>query len=486
MYINREKPHIIFVTETKLCPNDLTSDCFRLSNYTSYRKDREVINGGGGVIILVHNSLHSENSQITHHDTETITCKIKFGSRSLLAACVYRPPNSPEEYNNRINKVFKDASDSVDQILICGDFNYPRIDWINHLIHSDETSAEQKFYDECQNSFFHQHVTDFTRQRGVNEPSVLDLIFSKNELEIEEIKYDPPICKSDHAVLVFDFTLERVTEVEECVFPKKSFFKGNYIEMNLALQPICWSSLVPMNVQDKWDYILLNYTANSNKFIPEGFSSGGGIPNQKWMTRDAGLARRNKFEKWMAHRKKRTPGSYATYVRARNDSVRALRLAKQSYELKIAEDIKRGDSRVFYSYMRGRTSIKEEVSKVTKTDGTLSVSIKQTADIINRTFQSVFVREGNEPLPQITYHFDGLPLEDVVFTVHVVHKILSTIKESSAPGPDGIHPKVLKECADNLSLPFYLLFRDSLDTGIVPDAWKTAYVTPIYKKGKKK
>ncbi|CAL4195347.1 unnamed protein product, partial [Meganyctiphanes norvegica] len=36
------------------------------------------------------------------------------------------------------------------------------------------------------------------------------------------------------------------------------------------------------------------------------------------------------------------------------------------YELKIAEDIKRGDSRVFYSYMRGRTSIKEEVSKVPK------------------------------------------------------------------------------------------------------------------------
>ena len=122
--------------------------------------------------------------------------------------------------------------------------------------------------------------------------------------------------------------------------------------MNQALQPICWLSLVPINVQDKWDFILSNYTTNSNKFIPEGLSSGGGIPNQKWMTRDAGLARRKKVEKWVVHRKKRTPDSYATYVRARNDSVRAIRLAKQSYEQKIAEDIKRGDSRVLFVYAR--------------------------------------------------------------------------------------------------------------------------------------
>ncbi|CAL4249629.1 unnamed protein product [Meganyctiphanes norvegica] len=102
---------------------------------------------------------------------------------------------------------------------------------------------------------------------------------------------------------------------------------------------------------------------------------------------------------------------------------------------------------------------------------------------MNRTFQSVFVREGNEPVPQINFLFDGIPLCNFEFDVPEVHKILSNLKESSAPGPDDIHPKVLKECADNLALPLYLLFRDSLDTSIIPDLWKTAYVTPIYKKG---
>ena len=79
------------------------------------------------------------------------------------------------------------------------------------------------------------------------------------------------------------------------------------------------------------------------------------------------------------------------------------------------------------------------VSKVIKADGTLSVSIKETADIINHTFQSVFVREGNEPLPQITFHFDGLSLEDV-FTVHEVHKLLSNSQGELGSGPRWYSP----------------------------------------------
>ncbi|CAL4141793.1 unnamed protein product, partial [Meganyctiphanes norvegica] len=253
--------------------------------------------------------------------------------------------------------------------------------------------------------------------------------------------------------------------------------------MNQALQVTSWLNMNNMNVQDKWNFIFQIYNTNTTSFIPEGLSFGGGIPDQKWMTRDAGQARKKKMEKWVVHRKKRTQESFATYVRARNDSVRAIRLAKQNFEVKIAEDIRRGDSRVFYSYLRSKTSIKEEVSKVTKANGTLSINTKETVDTMNRTFQSVFVREGNEPVPQINFLFDGIPLCNFEFDVPEVHKILSNLKESSAPGPDDIHPKVLKECADNLALPLYLLFRDSLDTSIIPDLWKTAYVTPIYKKG---
>ena len=39
--------------------------------------------------------------------------------------------------------------------------------------------------------------------------------------------------------------------------------------------------------------------------------------------------------------------------------------------------------------------------------------------------------------------------------------------------------------AKELSLPLYLIFRKTLDSGSLPADWKTARVTPIFKKGSK-
>ncbi|GAB0209549.1 mitochondrial enolase superfamily member 1 [Grus japonensis] len=52
-------------------------------------------------------------------------------------------------------------------------------------------------------------------------------------------------------------------------------------------------------------------------------------------------------------------------------------------------------------------------------------------------------------------------------------------------GPDGIHPKVLRELAEELAKPLSIIYQQSWLTGEVPDDWRLANVTPIYKKGQK-
>lgn len=52
-------------------------------------------------------------------------------------------------------------------------------------------------------------------------------------------------------------------------------------------------------------------------------------------------------------------------------------------------------------------------------------------------------------------------------------------------GPDGIHPRVLKELVEVIAKLLFTIYQQSWPTREVPDAWILADVKPIYKKSQK-
>ncbi|KAK4806195.1 hypothetical protein QYF61_001118 [Mycteria americana] len=65
----------------------------------------------------------------------------------------------------------------------------------------------------------------------------------------------------------------------------------------------------------------------------------------------------------------------------------------------------------------------------------------------------------------------------------IVRDQLYQLNVHKSMGPDGIHPRVLKELADVMAGPLLIIYQRSWESGEVPADWKLATVIPIYKKG---
>ena len=58
---------------------------------------------------------------------------------------------------------------------------------------------------------------------------------------------------------------------------------------------------------------------------------------------------------------------------------------------------------------------------------------------------------------------------------------LMMLKRSKAPGPDGLSTNLIKDAAKSIAKPLVIIFNASLAKGLVPNVWKLAKITPIFK-----
>ena len=60
--------------------------------------------------------------------------------------------------------------------------------------------------------------------------------------------------------------------------------------------------------------------------------------------------------------------------------------------------------------------------------------------------------------------------------------IITGLNAKKAHGPDMISIKMVKLCGEHLYVPLKIIFENIIETGIFPDQWKEANVTPLHKK----
>ena len=78
--------------------------------------------------------------------------------------------------------------------------------------------------------------------------------------------------------------------------------------------------------------------------------------------------------------------------------------------------------------------------------------------MLNNFYISVFTVEDCSEIPSLLSEWSGETLEYFIFTKEQVEYKLKSLRPASSPGPDNIHPKILRDLAPAICQPLAMLF----------------------------
>ena len=449
-----ENADIIWVTETWL-RDDVENSEILPWGYTIYRKDRK--SRAGGVLLAVKSSSFSSSRKVNFNtNLELITIELTSGSnmKYLLCCCYKSQQFVSREWIEMFNLFLGKCCFQYSNMLICGDFNLPNINWESPELTTgvDEVQFSELLYD------YHLTQLNTLPTRGHN---LLDLVITNVPSQVVNISVLSPAESgliTDHSVITFNIktSVKAVPKVKRTVF---DYRKGNFNGLRTALEGINLCDVIESEVDVnhgwlKWKEIFLDAV---RKNIP--IRTIKNINSPPWINSE--IIHAIKKKETVRRKLKSTPSDV---LRVKFKELRAKVKQLVSYYRahffqSLDADLHTNPKR-FWSLFKLKT-------KDSTVPGNVSLGASES--------DSAPVRSASCP-------------RDIaeVFNDYFA-SVLNTDDDqtNSSTGPDGISPRLLMETAHQIAPSLCTLFNRSLDSGFLPEEWKLANIIPVFKKGDK-
>ena len=476
------KPHIIAITET-WGNEDLGDALFQLKGYNMYRNDREDKNYkfGGGTLLYVDKKLGQRACKPLNckpFESNTWCWVTPKQGKKVLVGCIYRSTSSSAENDSNMLITLNLASDMAggNRLLLMGDFNVPKINWVTKVVEAGAKLVDRDFLDCVTDNILYQHVTVPTRFRGI-ERSTLDLILTQEEEDIKNINVFQPLGNSDHGIVTAEFICEWKSRIEPKM--RRAYYKGDYTTITNKLNEIDWNEkFLGRTTQECWDIFKSVYNLLVNEHIP---MISPKEYNEPWMNGKVMKLWKKKHYAWKRFHESNTNQGWNEYKKERNKLRKNIRKARRLFERNIAKNAGK-NKRSFFKYVNSRLTVRPEITAIKGVNGQQLENDADISETLAKYFNSVYLPHSDEEMPEM-HEMTDMQIGTIKVTQEMVKEKLLKLNINKSCGPDGIHPHVLQRTANAMCTPLAAIFQLSLDRNECPEDWKVANVTPIHKKG---
>lgn len=470
-----------------------------ISDFEVFRDDgldKEDNSSGRGVLLAVHNRLDPELVLTSHTAIfEYICVKITILKRFLYILCCYiRPSQSIDGYQHAVDAFdsILDAVDPSDTVIIVGDFNLPYLKWVqsndeSHFIASNPSSNKEILFTDCLSDSGLFQLSGITN----NLDRQLDLVFTSdaNNCIVSESHHLLSHLDCYHPPLSITFSYDNVNKALNSEYSYRfNFRKVNFTELNNSFSKVNFQHIFDckhIKIDDAVAQFygkIFNCFQQSVPFVPQkNFSS-----SPPWYNKDLRELRNKRNKLWSAYLKSRSDSDFHNYQNAYTHFSELCETLYQSYLNQMQYNLI-SDPKSFFHFINVKKK-SDSYPHTLNLDDNSSDNPKEIANLFANFFSRSFTNHVQEPDSEYFSYMSNCSqtsLNSIEIPLETVITKINSLKNEYSPGPDGLPAVVLKECQHFLAQPIKTLFQLSISQGIFPTLWKSSYITPLHKKGKK-
>ena len=167
--------------------------------------------------------------------------------------------------------------------------------------------------------------------------------------------------------------------------------------------------------------------------------------------------RAKKKSLWHVYCESNTQRDHTEFKQARNKLRKVTRGLRNNYEKQLLTNMKE-NPKCFWRYVNSRLKTRTGIADLMEDDGSMVSSNEDKARLLNSFFTSVFTIEDTDSVPVMEPRSFKEPLRDIPIGEDTVRTKLEKLLPAKSPGPDGWHPRWLKEIAEVIATPLSNLY----------------------------